>query len=264
MHIGAHTSASVSLQGKVALVTGAGSGIGRACAQAFAREGAAVLAHDIAPHGQRVAEAIGAVFLRADLSDQEAVKSLAQAALQTAGGRVDILINNAGFQQIHPVEEFPEATWNKMIQVMLTAPFQLIKYLLPAMKANRWGRIINISSLHGVVASPFKSAYISAKHGLMGLTKTVALEAAPFGVTVNAICPAYVRTPIVDQQISDQARTLNIPEHEVIEQVMLGPAAIKRLIEPEEVAEFALYLASDKGDIITGAGHMLDLGWTAR
>ncbi|MFC1466128.1 MAG: 3-hydroxybutyrate dehydrogenase [Candidatus Brachytrichaceae bacterium NZ_4S206] len=254
----------MSLENKAVLITGAGSGIGRACAQIFAREGARVLVHDIAPQARQVADALGAVFLQADLSDQEAVKSLAQAALQAAGGRVDILINNAGFQQIHPVEEFPEATWNTMIQVMLTAPFQLIKYLLPAMKVNRWGRIINISSLHGVVASPFKSAYISAKHGLMGLTKTVALEAAPFGVTVNAICPAYVRTPIVDKQISDQARTLNIPESEVIEQVMLGPAAIKRLIEPEEIAEFALYLASDKGSIITGAAHMLDLGWTAR
>jgi 3-hydroxybutyrate dehydrogenase len=151
-----------------------------------------------------------------------------------------------------------------MIQVMLTAPFQLIKYLLPAMKANRWGRIINIASLHSVVASPYKSAYISAKHGLLGLTRTVALEAAPFDVTVNAICPAYVRTPLVDQQIADQARTLNIPESEVIERVMLAPAAVKRLVEPEEGAAFALYLASDHASVITGAAHMLDLGWTAR
>ena len=254
----------MTFQSKAVLVTGAGSGIGRAIAEAFARQGARVLLHDLAPGAQKIADALGAPFLQADLADQEAVKRLAQAALEAAGGRVDILVNNAGFQQIHPVEEFPAATWNRMIQVMLTAPFQLIKYLLPAMKANRWGRIINISSLHGVVASPFKSAYISAKHGLMGLTKTVALEAAPFGVTVNAICPAYVRTAIVDQQIADQARTLNIPEHEVVEKVMLAPAAIKRLIEPEEIAEFALYLASDKASIITGAAHMLDLGWTAR
>ncbi len=254
----------MEFENKTALVTGAGSGIGRACAQAFAHAGARVLVHDIVPEAQSFARDLGATFLQADLADQEAVKALAQAALQAGDGRVDILVNNAGFQQIHPVEEFPEATWNRMIQVMLTAPFQLIKYLLPAMKANRWGRIINISSLHGVVASPFKSAYISAKHGLMGLTRTVALEAAPFGVTVNAICPAYVRTPIVDKQIADQARTLNIPESEVIEQVMLAPAAIKRLIEPEEVAAFALYLASNKAGIITGAAHMLDLGWTAR
>jgi 3-hydroxybutyrate dehydrogenase len=254
----------VTLAGKTVLVTGAGSGIGRAIAEAFARAGARVIAHDLVPSALAVAEAIGADFLQADLADQDAVRALAQAALARAGGRVDILVNNAGFQQIHPVEEFPEATWNRMIQVMLTAPFQLIKYLLPAMKANRWGRIINIASLHSVVASPYKSAYISAKHGLLGLTRTVALEAAPFDVTVNAICPAYVRTPLVDQQIADQARTLNIPESEVIERVMLAPAAVKRLVEPEEVAAFALYLASDHASVITGAAHMLDLGWTAR
>ena len=251
----------MTLAGKTVLVTGAGSGIGRAIAEAFARAGARVIAHDLVPSALAVAEAIGADFLQADLADQDAVRAL---ALARAGGRVDILVNNAGFQQIHPVEEFPEATWNRMIQVMLTAPFQLIKYLLPAMKANRWGRIINIASLHSVVASPYKSAYISAKHGLLGLTRTVALEAAPFDVTVNAICPAYVRTPLVDQQIADQARTLNIPESEVIERVMLAPAAVKRLVEPEEVAAFALYLASDHASVITGAAHMLDLGWTAR
>jgi 3-hydroxybutyrate dehydrogenase len=252
------------LQNKTALVTGAGSGIGKAIAEVFAREGAAVLVHDVVPEAKAFADSIHAPFLQADLSDQQAVRALAQQALQLANGRIDILVNNAGFQRIHPVEEFPEAEWNEMLQVMLTAPFQLIKYLLPAMKQNNWGRVINISSLHGVVASPFKSAYISAKHGVIGLTKTVALEAASFGVTVNAICPAYVRTPIVDKQIVDQARTLNISEDEVVSQVMLGPAAIKRLIEPEEVAEFALYLASDKAGVITGAAHMLDLGWTAR
>jgi 3-hydroxybutyrate dehydrogenase len=254
----------MQLTDKTALITGAGSGIGHAIAEAFAREGARVLVHDVTPEAEHVANDIGGVFVRADLSDQAAVKALAEQALAAADGRVDILVNNAGFQRIHPVEEFPEAEWNALLQVMLTAPFQLIKHLLPAMKANQWGRIINVSSLHGVVASPFKSAYISAKHGLIGLTKTVALEAAPFGVTVNAICPAYVRTAIVDKQIGDQARTLNISEDEVIEKVMLAPAAIKRLIEPDEVAAFALYLASDKAAIVTGAAHMLDLGWTAR
>jgi 3-hydroxybutyrate dehydrogenase len=254
----------MQLTHKTALVTGAGSGIGHAIAEAFAREGARVLAHDVTPEAEQVANDVGGVFLRADLADQAAVKVLAEQALTASEGRVDILVNNAGFQRIHPVEEFPEAEWNALLQVMLTAPFQLIKYLLPAMKAHQWGRIINVSSLHGVVASPFKSAYISAKHGLIGLTKTVALEAAPFGVTVNAICPAYVRTGIVDKQISDQARTLNISEDEVVEKVMLAPAAIKRLIEPVEVAEFALYLASDKAAVVTGAAHMLDLGWTAR
>jgi 3-hydroxybutyrate dehydrogenase len=252
------------MKGKSVLVTGAGSGIGRAIADVFAREGAFVIAHDVNDNARDVAQRVNGTFFQADLADQEDVKTLAQAALNAVNGRIDVLVNNAGFQRIHPIEEFPEAEWNSMLQVMLTAPFQLTKYLLPGMKAAGWGRIINISSLHGVVASPYKSAYISAKHGLIGLTKTVALEAAEFGVTVNAICPAYVKTAIVDKQIADQARTLNIPESEVIENVMLGPAAIKRLIEPEEVAEFALYLASDKAGFITGAAHMIDLGWTAR
>jgi 3-hydroxybutyrate dehydrogenase len=252
------------MKGKTVLVTGAGSGIGRAIAETFAREGALVIAHDVNDSAGEVAQRINGVFLQADLADQAAVSALAQAALDAGQGRVDVLVNNAGFQRIHPVEEFPVDEWNRMIQVMLTAPFQLTKHVLPAMKAAGWGRIINISSVHGVVASPYKSAYISAKHGLIGLTKTVALEVASFGVTVNAICPAYVKTAIVEKQITDQSRMLNISESEVIENVMLGPAAIKRLIEPEEVAEFALVLASDKAGFITGAAHMIDLGWTAR
>ena len=252
------------MQNKTALITGAGSGIGRAIAEAFAREGARVLVHDVTAHSQTVADALGMPFLQADLSDQAAVRELAQRALAVANGRVDILVNNAGFQSIHSVEDFPEDTWNNMLQVMLTAPFQLIKYLLPPMKRNKWGRVINISSLHGLVASPFKSAYISAKHGLIGLTKTVALETGSDGITVNAICPAYVRTPIVDKQIADQARSQNISEADVIDKVMLAPAAIKRLIEPEEIAEFVLYLVSDKASFITGAAHSIDLGWTAR
>ncbi len=246
------------------LITGAGSGIGRACAEAFAAQGARVVVHDVAPSGRAVADALHAPFVQADLSDPEAVRELAARALALCNGRIDVLINNAGFQHISPVEDFDEAIWARMIQVMLIAPFQLIKHTLPAMKANGWGRVINVSSLHGVVASPYKSAYISAKHGLIGLTKTVALESGAYGVTVNAICPAYVRTAIVEKQIADQARTLNIPEADVIDNVMLGPAAIKRLIEPSEIAAFALYLASDAGAIITGAAHMLDLGWTAR
>lgn len=253
-----------TMKGKTVLVTGAGSGIGRAIVEAFAREGAFVIAHDVNDSAREVAQRINGAFLQADLADQAAVTALAQSALAAAKGRIDVLVNNAGFQCIHPVDEFPEAEWNSMIQVMLTAPFQLTKHVLPAMKSAGWGRIINISSVHGVVASPFKSAYISAKHGLIGLTKTVSLEVAQFGVTVNAICPAYVKTAIVDAQIADQARSLDIPEAEVIEKVMLAPAAIKRLIEPEEVAEFALYLASEKAGFITGAAHMLDLGWTAR
>ncbi|RDI95513.1 3-hydroxybutyrate dehydrogenase [Meiothermus sp. QL-1] len=252
----------MQLSGKTALITGAGSGIGRAIAEVFAREGARLILNDLSPTGAEVARALGGVFIQADLANQADVRALAEEALRQ--GPVDILVNNAGLQRIHPVEEFPEETWNQMLQVLLTAPFQLIKYTLPGMKQRRWGRIINIASLHGLVASPYKSAYIAAKHGLLGLTKTVALEAAEYGITVNAICPAYVRTALVESQIADQARTLGIPASEVIERVMLAPAAIKRLIEPLEVAEYALFLASEKAGAITGSAQVMDLGWTAR
>jgi 3-hydroxybutyrate dehydrogenase len=253
----------MSLSGKVALVTGAGSGIGRAIAEAFAREGAQVIVHDLRPEARAVAESIGGVFVAADLTSPEQARQLAEQALAVAG-RVDILINNAGFQHIAPVDEFPEEIWQRMIQLLLTTPFQLIKYLLPEMKRRGWGRIINIASVHGQVASPYKSAYISAKHGLLGLTKTVALEVGGQGITVNAICPAYVRTPLVEGQIQAQAASRGIPEAEVIERVMLEPAAIKRLIEPEEVAELALFLVSERAGAITGAAQTIDLGWTAR
>jgi 3-hydroxybutyrate dehydrogenase len=252
----------MQLKNKTALITGAGSGIGKAIAEVFAREGARLVLNDLAPSAAELARALGGVFIQADLSDQSSVRALAQRALEL--GPVDILVNNAGLQRINPVDEYPEDTWNMMLQVLLTAPFQLIKYTLPGMKQRRWGRIINIASLHGLVASPYKSAYISAKHGLLGLTKTVALEVGEYGITCNAICPAYVRTPLAESQIADQARTLNIPEAEVIERVMLAPAAIKRLIEPEEVAEYALFLASERAGAITGSAQVIDLGWTAR
>jgi 3-hydroxybutyrate dehydrogenase len=249
---------------KTILITGAGSGIGRAIAETFARSKARVVLHDINPAAEKLAGAIGAEFLPGDLSEPAAVRQLASAALEKAGGRIDILVNNAGFQHIAKVEDFPEETWAKMIQVMLVAPFQLIRALLPGMKENGWGRIVNVASIHAVVASPFKSAYISAKHGLLGLTRCVALEAAPFGVTVNAICPAYVRTPLVEKQIADQAREHGLTTEEVIQKIMLEPAGIKRLIEPSEVADFVGFLCSDSGAIITGSAQMLDLGWTAR
>jgi len=252
----------MQLKDKTALITGAGSGIGKAIAEVFAREGARLILNDLSPSAEAVAQSLGGAFIQADLSEQGSVKALAQRALEL--GPVDILVNNAGLQRIHPVDEFPEETWNLMLQVLLTAPFQLIKYTLPTMKQKRWGQIINIASLHGLVASPYKSAYISAKHGLLGLTKTVALEVSEYGITCNAICPAYVRTPLVESQIADQARTLGIPEAEVIEKVMLAPAAIKRLIEPEEVAQYALFLTSEQARAITGSAQVMDLGWTAR
>ena len=249
-----------AFSGRTVLVTGAGSGIGLAIARAFAREGARVLVHDVRD-ASRLAEELSGVFLQADLADPKEVEALGKEA---AAMGVDVLVNNAGFQHIAPVEEFPLEVWQRMLQVMLTAPFQLTQALLPGMKRRGWGRILNIASIHGLVASPFKSAYISAKHGLIGLTKTVALEAGPHGVTVNAIAPAYVRTPLVEGQIQDQAKTLVIPPEEVAEKVFLAQAAIKRLIAPEEVAELALFLASEKASAITGAVFPIDLGWTAR
>jgi 3-hydroxybutyrate dehydrogenase len=253
----------MELEGKVALVTGAGSGIGLAISKAFVAEGAQVLMNDLPGGGEAEAAGLGATLLPADLSDPEAVRALARRAI-AVHGRVDILVNNAGFQHVSPVEDFPEEVWSKLLQVMLTAPFQLTKYLVPGMKSRGWGRIVNVSSLHGVVASPFKCAYVSAKHGMIGLTRTVALEVAGHGVTVNAICPAYVRTPLVEKQIAAQAQTHGIPESEVVAKVMLEPAAIKHLIEPEEVADFAVFLASERGRSFTGAAHLMDLGWTAR
>ena len=253
----------MELKDKVVLVTGGGNGIGKAIAEAFADRGAEVLINDMDEAGAVVAENIGGKFLRADLADPALVRGLAKAALTTRG-HVDILINNAGFQTVSPVEDFPDETWIKMIQVMLIAPFQLTKHLVPSMKERGWGRIINISSLHGLVASPFKTAYISAKHGLLGLTKTVALEVAEAGITVNAICPAYVRTPLVEKQVRSQAAIHGISEDEVIDRIMLEPAAIKRLVEPEEVAGLALFLASDRARSMTGASYLMDLGWTAR
>jgi 3-hydroxybutyrate dehydrogenase len=249
----------MELTGKRALVTGAGSGIGRAIAETFAGAGAHVVVHDLRPDAEELASAIGGTFIAADLSDPAATRELAARA-----GAIDILVNNAGFQHIAPVDEFPEDRWNAMLQVLLTAPFLLVKHLLPGMKEKRWGRILNIASVHGLVASPYKSAYISAKHGLLGFTKTVALEAGAWGITANAICPAYVRTPLVENQIADQARTLAIEPDQVVEQVMLMPAAIKRLIEPTEVAELALFLAGDRAGVITGSAYTIDLGWTAR
>lgn len=252
-----------NLEGKIAIVTGAASGLGKAIAQKLAAEGAQVVISDISENGAAVANDIKSLFVRGDASKRKDCKALIDAALAHYG-TIHILVNNAGFQHVSPIEEFPEDMWEKMHAVMLTAPFLLTRYSWPAMKKQKWGRVVNIASIHGLIASPNKVGYTSAKHGLIGLTRTSALEGGEHGITVNAICPAYVKTPLVDNQIASQAKAHGIPEEEVIRKIMLEPAAIKRLIEPEEVADYVAYLCSPAAGVITGAALTMDLGWTAR
>lgn len=249
---------------RIAIVTGAASGIGLACAERLAADGMTVVLADLNEKaGAEHAKRLGGTFVAADLGKREGCRRLVDEALKRHG-TVHVLVNNAGFQHVSPIEEFPEDQWEKMISLMLTAPFLLTRYCWPAMKKQKWGRVVNIASIHALIASPFKVGYIAAKHGLLGLTRTAALEGGEHGITVNAICPAYVRTPLVDSQIADQAKANRMSPEEVIEKIMLAPAAVKRLIEPAEVADFAAYLCGDAAGTITGAALTMDLGWTAR
>ena len=249
-------TANVDLKNKSALVTGAASGIGRACARRLALAGASIKVLDLDGDGARqVADEIGGEAIQADLSDYDMFDSLDIDA--------DIVVNNAGLQHVASIEEFPPERFSLILRVMLEAPFRILQKTLPGMYERGWGRVINISSIHGTVASPYKSAYISAKHGLEGLSKVVALEGGPKGVTSNCIAPAYVRTPLVEAQISDQAKTHGIPEDEVVEKIMLTEPAIKRLIEPEEVAELAAFLCAPEASFINGSSLTMDGGATA-
>ncbi|MFY9314309.1 MAG: 3-hydroxybutyrate dehydrogenase [Burkholderiales bacterium] len=249
---------------KIAIVTGAASGIGLACAERLAADGMkVVLADTNEKAGTEHAKRLAGDFVLCDLTKRSGCRQLVDATLRKHG-TVHVLVNNAGYQHVSPIEDFPEDQWERMIALMLTAPFLLTRYCWPAMKRQKWGRVVNIGSIHAVIASPFKVGYIAAKHGLVGLTRTAALEGGEYGITVNAICPAYVRTPLVDNQIADQAKANNLSEQEVIEKIMLAPAAVKRLIEPAEVAGFAAYLCSDAAGTITGSALTMDLGWTAR
>jgi 3-hydroxybutyrate dehydrogenase len=251
----------LDLSGRTALVTGAGSGIGRSCAARLASAGARVIAVDRdAEAAKAVAADLGAEAVVIDLADLDEIEARLGASFQAG---VDVLVNNAGLQHVAPIPEFPPERFGYLQRVMVEAAFRLTRLALPAMYANGWGRIVNISSVHGLRASPFKAAYVSAKHALEGLSKTIALEAAPYGVTANCINPAYVRTPLVEQQIAAQAASHGIPESEVVEKIMLARAAIKRLIEPEEVAELMAYLCTDAAAFITGSAIALDGGWTA-
>ncbi|MBF58408.1 3-hydroxybutyrate dehydrogenase [Halomonas sp. FeN2] len=247
---------------RVALVTGTSSGIGAAVVKHFCELGHQVLAVDFNPAGKAVAEKAGAAFFEADLTDPNACRAAVADAVKRFGG-VDILVNNAGIQHVASIETFPEEKWRQIMDLMLTAPFLLTQAAWPHMREKGWGRIVNVASIHAQVASPGKAAYISAKHGMIGLTKTAALEGGEQGITANAVCPAYVKTPLVDNQIADQAKLHGMDEQEVIEKVMLKQAAIKRLIEPEEVAQLVAYLASDAAGAVTGSSFNIDLGWTA-
>jgi 3-hydroxybutyrate dehydrogenase len=251
------------INGKVTIVTGAASGIGLSMAEEFAKDGAKVVMADVneAALNEHAAR-IGASYFATDLSKREGCKSLVDFALEKHG-RVDILINVAGVQTVSPIDQFPEDRWDFIISLMLSAPFYLTKYVWPSMKENGWGRIINLNSIHGLVASEYKSAYVSAKHGLTGLTKVTGLEGGPFGITVNSICPAYVRTPLVDNQIADQAKTHGITPEEVISNIMLAKSSIKKLLEPNSVAELAKFLCSDAASSMTGTAIPVDGGWTA-
>ena len=247
----------VDLQGKTAVVTGAASGIGRACATALAAAGAKVRVLDLAEdRAHEVALAIGGEAHVVDLAEPEGAAHLAEGA--------DIVVNNAGFQVVRPLEEFPPETFHRMLTVMVEAPFNLVRAALPHMYEAGWGRIVNISSVHGLRASAYKSGYVTAKHALEGLSKVAAVEGGPRGVTSNCVNPGYVRTPLVEKQIADQAAAHGIAEQEVVEQVLLARSAIKQLIEPEQVAGLVLYLCSPAAAFINGASLSMDGAWTAQ
>jgi 3-hydroxybutyrate dehydrogenase len=247
----------VDLSGRTALVTGAASGIGRACALALAAAGARVRAVDLDEAGAaEVAAAVGGEGRAVDLAELDGLAALAQDA--------DIVVNNAGFQVVRPVEEFPPELFRRMLAVMVEAPFRLVRAALPGMYERGWGRVVNISSVHGLRASAYKSGYVTAKHALEGFSKVVAVEGGPRGVTSNCINPGYVRTPLVERQIADQAAAHAIAQERVVSEVLLARSATKRLIEPEEVATLAVYLCSPRASFINGASLAIDGAWTAQ
>jgi 3-hydroxybutyrate dehydrogenase len=251
---------SGQLAGRTALVSGAVSGIGHAVATRLATQGAHVIVLDLDEAGaKQVASEVGGDYLVADLSDGAQIDALGLGEAVHA----DILVNSAGVQHVAPIEEFDPDRFGFIVRLMLEAPFRLTRGLLPGMYERGWGRVVHLSSVHGHRASPYKSAYVSAKHGLEGLSKVVALEAAGKGVTSNTVCPGYVRTPLVEGQISDQARTHGVAEDEVLDEVLLARTAVKRLVEPSEVADLVGFLCGPGTASITGSSFLMDGGWTA-
>jgi 3-hydroxybutyrate dehydrogenase len=259
------------LKGKSAIVTGSTSGIGLGIAQALAGHGANVMLNGFG-HAEEIKSirsrlerehSVSVVYSGADMLRPAQIHTMVAEAAQIFGA-VDIVVNNAGIQHVAPVDEFPPEKWDAILAINLSSAFHTIRAALPGMKARGWGRIVNIASAHGLVASPFKSAYVAAKHGLVGLTKTVALETAGKGVTCNAICPGYVRTPLVEKQIDDQAKIHSIPREEVIAKVILERQPSKAFVKTDEVAALTLFLCSDAAASITGASLSIDGGWTAQ
>ena len=238
-------------------MTGAASGIGKAITERLAKDGFSVLGVDLNP-----TDGPGESFA-ADLTTREGNKAAVDAALERFG-RLDAIVPNAGFQHVAPVADFPEDRWDALLSILLTSPFLLSKYAWPALKASGDGRIVVIASAHALAASPFKAGYVSAKHGALGLVKTLALEGAPDNILATAVCPGFVRTPLVEAQIADQAKAHDLPEEEVLEKVIVAPHAVKRLIEPEEVAEVVAFLLGPGGKPFTGVPVTMDMGWTAR
>ena len=258
------------LKGKTALVTGSTSGIGLAIARAYAKQGANVVINGFGEKDAIEQERSGiekdfgvkALYSGADMSKGEEIAAMVAEAGK-AFGSVDLLVNNAGIQFVSPIEEFPVDNWNQIIAINLSAAFHACRAAVPGMKAKKWGRIINTASAHALVASPFKSAYVAAKHGVAGLTKTVALETAAHGITVNAICPGYVWTPLVEKQIPDTMKARGLTREQVIKEVLLSAQPTKEFVTVEEIAGLAVYLASDLARSITGAILSIDGGWTA-
>jgi 3-hydroxybutyrate dehydrogenase len=253
------------LGGRGAIVTGAANGLGLSIARTLSREGARVALADLDwENAERAAsELVGAIPVQLDVRDRDAVKAALEKSVFEFG-RLDIMVNNAGFQRIAPIGEFDEDHWEAIIGTMLTGTFLCTKHALPHLRRSTSGRVINIASVHSLVASPFKSAYIAAKHGVLGFTKALALEEADNRITANAICPSYIRTALAEEQVIDQARANKITEAEALEDIILEPVAIKRLLEPEEVSELVVYLASDLASGITGSAIPIDCGWTAQ
>ena len=241
-----------------ALVTGAGSGIGRAIAARLEADGAQVLAVDLKPDPDGPGEPF-----EADLATQAGNRAAVDAALGRLGG-LDVMVASAGFQHVAPIDEFPEERWDALLAVLLTSPFLLARYAWDALRESGDSRYLAVASVHGLVASPFKAGYVAAKHGLLGLVKVLALEGAEHGISASAICPGYVRTPIVESQIEAQSKATGVAPERVVQDVLLGPQAVKRLLEPEDVAETAAFLLGPGGRAFTGAPVVMDLGWTAR